>query len=134
MTGLELLVGLLPDKLKDIVENDTNLWKRNLIILSFALFVSSVGMSALMPFLPFYIKELGPTKLLNIQLWSGFVYAAPFFSAIIAVPIWGALGDKYGRKLMIVRANFGLTIVVLLMAVVHSPLELMLVRLLKGVY
>lgn len=132
MTGLELLVGLLPERLKNIVTSDSYLWKRNLIIMSFALFVSSIGMSAVLPFLPFYIRELYPANLQNIQLWSGFIYAAPFLSAMIAVPIWGALGDKYGRKLMIVRANFGLTIVVLLMSFAQSPMELLLVRLLQG--
>ena len=132
MTGLELLVGLLPERLKNIVSSDSHLWKRNLLIMAFALFVSSVGMSAVMPFLPFYIRELHPSHLQDIQLWSGFIYAAPFLSAMIAVPIWGALGDKYGRKLMIVRANFGLTIVVLLMSFVQSPMELLLVRLLQG--
>lgn len=132
MTGLELLVGLLPERLQNLISSDSYLWKRNLIIMSFALFVSSIGMSAVLPFLPFYIRELHPSNLQNIQLWSGFIYAAPFLSAIIAVPIWGALGDKYGRKLMIVRANFGLTIVVILMSLVQSPMELFLVRLLQG--
>ena len=132
MKGTELLVGLLPDKLKDILIIDENLWKRNLLILSFAVFSASIGMSAVVPFLPFYIRDLGVTDLHQAQLWSGLVFAGPFMIAFFAVPVWGALSDKYGRKIMIIRANLGLAIAVLLMGFSRNVLDLFILRVIQG--
>jgi DHA1 family multidrug resistance protein-like MFS transporter len=130
--GGELLVGLLPEKLKDLLHNDEKLWQRNLLIISFAVFASSAGMSSIVPFFPFYIRQLGVTDLKAAQLWSGLIYAGPFLSALIAVPIWGSLADRYGRKTMMVRANLGLGIAMLLMSFSSTPLELFLARVLQG--
>ncbi|UZQ52044.1 hypothetical protein [Clostridium kluyveri] len=37
-------------------------WKRNLIVCWFGMFVSSIGMSQIAPVLPLYIKHLGITN------------------------------------------------------------------------
>ena len=37
------------------------MWKRNLIVCWFGMFVASVGMSQIAPVLPLYIKHLGVT-------------------------------------------------------------------------
>lgn len=42
--------------------------------------------------------------------WSGLVFAGPFFLSFFLTPVWGFLGDRYGRKLMVMCAIFGLTI------------------------
>lgn len=132
MKGSELIVGLLPERLKDILIIDENIWKRNLLILSFAMFSASVGMSAIVPFLPFYIRHLGVTDLHQAQLWSGLVFAGPFMVSFFAVPVWGALSDKYGRKLMIIRANLGLAVAVLMMGFAGSVTDLFILRIIQG--
>jgi len=68
------------------------------------------GMSALIPFLPLFIRELGVTGTDQIAIWSGLVYGSPFVTFFIAQPLWGVVGDKSGRKLMAVRALGGLAI------------------------
>lgn len=82
------------------------LWQRNLRILWAAQFIAMIGMSACLPFLPLYVRALGVSDLESAQRWSGIINSAPFVFSVIASPIWGALGDRYGRKLMVSRGNY----------------------------
>jgi DHA1 family multidrug resistance protein-like MFS transporter len=50
----------------------------------------------------------------------------------IASPIWGILGDRYGRKPMLIRSMVGGAITVGLIFFVRSPTELLILRLLQG--
>ncbi|HPI20473.1 MAG TPA: MFS transporter [Candidatus Kapabacteria bacterium] len=108
------------------------LWKRNLFFISIAQFIAMIGMSSCVPFIPFFIRELGIERSHEIQLWSGLIFAGPYFLSIITVPIWGILGDKYGRKLMILRAIFGLAISVTLMGFSQNVTQLFILRIIQG--
>lgn len=107
-------------------------WKRNLLFISIAQFFAMLGMSSVVPFMPFFVKELGITSPEEANIWSGLVFAGPYLLSIIATPIWGILGDKYGRKLMIVRAIFGLCVAVLLMGFVQNVYQLLALRIFQG--
>lgn len=63
-----------------------------------------------MPFLPFFIRDLGVSEPTQLSRWSGLVYAGPFVISFFLTPIWGFLADKYGQKPMVVRAIFGLAL------------------------
>jgi MFS family permease len=60
------------------------------------------------------------------------VFSAQAFTMMLASPVWGALADRYGRKLMVERATFGGTVILLLMAFVRSGEELVLLRAIQG--
>lgn len=107
-------------------------WRRNLVISAFGAFTTIVGMTVLLPFLPLFVEEIGVAGTKAISQWSGIVYAATFFSAALVAPLWGWLGDRYGRKLMLVRASFGMAIAIGLMGFVTSIGQLVLLRLLTG--
>jgi len=51
---------------------------------------------------------------------------------MIASPIWGALADRWGPKLMVERAMFGGAVILGLMAFVRSAEELVLLRAVQG--
>ena len=108
------------------------LWKKNLYILWIAQFIAMIAMSACLPFLPLYVRELGVSGLKEAQQWSGLIMAAPFLFSVITAPIWGALGDKYGRKLMVVRAIIGLAIAMALMGFAQNVWQLLLLRIFQG--
>ncbi len=108
------------------------LWKRNLYIIWIAQFITIMGMSSVVPFLPFYVRELGIVDPEAVTRWSGLVFAGPFFLSFIFTPFWGAVGDKYGRKLMVVRAVFGLGIAQLLVGTAQSVDQLFLYRMIQG--
>ncbi|MBS1538229.1 MAG: MFS transporter [Bacteroidetes bacterium] len=108
------------------------LWKKNLYILWIAQFIAMIAMSACLPFLPLYVRELGVSGLKEAQQWSGLIMAAPFLFSVITAPIWGALGDKYGRKLMVVRAIIGLAVAMALMGFAQNVWQLLLLRIFQG--
>ncbi|GAB5465465.1 MAG: multidrug efflux MFS transporter [Candidatus Kapaibacteriales bacterium] len=108
------------------------IWKKNLAVLSLAQFIAILGMMAAVPFLPNYVRELGVEGDANVKTWSGLVFAGVYFSGLIMIPMWGSLGDKFGRKNMAVRAIFGLAISVALMAFAQNITQLFLLRILQG--
>ena len=50
----------------------------------------------------------------------------------IASPVWGVLGDRYGRKPMLIRSMLGGGITVGLIFLAQSPLQLVILRLAQG--
>jgi len=107
-------------------------WKKNLIVIWICQFVAMIGMSAIVPFLPLFVRELGVTNLEETAYWSGLVFAGPFFISFFLAPVWGNLGDKYGRKMMTVRAILGLAIAQVLVGLSQNVTQLFLARLVQG--
>lgn len=94
--------------------------------------MAMMGMSAIVPFLPLYIRDLGVSGVDATAAWSGWIFAGPFFISLFLTPVWGSLGDKYGRKLISLRAIFGLAIAQLLIGIAQSPEQLLIFRFIQG--
>lgn len=107
-------------------------WRRNLYIIWASQFIAMMGMSLVVPFLPFFIRDLGVQSTEEVARWSGLVFAGPFFISFFTTPIWGFLGDRYGRKAMTVRAIFGLGISQILVGSAQSVEMLFLFRMIQG--
>lgn len=107
-------------------------WRRNLYILMISQFLVMSAMSMIMPFLPLYLKEMGVHDPAETQRWAGLIFGINFLTAFIFAPIWGSLGDRYGRKIMILRSGFGMALVIFLTGLATSPLQLFFLRLLNG--
>jgi DHA1 family multidrug resistance protein-like MFS transporter len=109
------------------------MWKRNLIVCWFGMFVTMIGMSQIAPVLPLYIKQLGIHDTALIEQFSGITFGVTFVVSAIFSPIWGLAADKYGRKPMLLRASFGMSIVLFSMAYAQDVYQLIGLRLLQGV-
>ncbi|MCY0900654.1 MAG: MFS transporter, partial [Firmicutes bacterium] len=109
-------------------------WKRTLWILWAANFSVTAGMSLVIPFLPLYISTLGIHSLPAIERWSGWVFSAQFITSFLFQPIWGSFADRHGRKIMLLRAGFGMGIVTALMGLVGAVWQLLLLRLVNGIF
>ncbi|MBK8902267.1 MAG: MFS transporter [Anaerolineaceae bacterium] len=107
-------------------------WQRTLYIMFVAQVLTAVGFSVIFPFLSLYVTELGSRTRLSAEFLAGAVFSAQALTMMIASPIWGAVADRYGRKLMVERAMFGGAIIMLLMGFVRSGEELVLLRALQG--
>jgi MFS transporter, DHA1 family, multidrug resistance protein len=95
---------------------------------------TAVGMAAFIPFIPYYVEELGVADPGSQRIWSGLIVAgAPLMAAIFG-PIWGALSDRIGRKIMVLRSLLAITLFVGLMGVVVAPWQMLVLRLLQGVF
>jgi MFS family permease len=108
------------------------IWKRNLWVCWFAVFIVSAGMSQMAPILPLYIEHLGITDTAQIAKWSGIVFGSNFISLAIFSPIWGKFADKYGRKSMLLRASLWLAIIMTAMGFAHNVYQLTGLRILQG--
>jgi DHA1 family multidrug resistance protein-like MFS transporter len=106
-------------------------YRRNLLVLSFTTFLVSCSWSQIVPFLPFFIKELGTKD--GLAFWAGVILAAQPLTTIVMMPYWGKLADQYGRKLMIIKAGICLTLIYLGMSYCQALWQLLLLRLLNGV-
>ncbi len=107
-------------------------WRRTLIIMWFAQFMSIAGFAFVMPFLPFYIRELANLPEKVLPLWSGLAYSLPSITLCIFAPIWGTLADRHGRKLMVERAMFGGSVIMLLMGIVTNLWQYLGLRFIQG--
>lgn len=98
-------------------------WKVNFRTLWIGQFMAIASLKVIVPFLPFYLEQIGAIDMRSTLVWSGFALAAPAMSYCLVSPFWGKFGDHFGRKWMVVRAMFGLSLSVCLMAVVQTPLQ-----------
>lgn len=108
------------------------IWRRNLYVLFGAQMLSMVGFSMVFPFLPLYINEIGVQTWGSVEFWSGMVFSAQAITMMISAPLWGAVADRYGRKLMLVRATLGGAFLITLMGFAQSAEQLTLLRAIQG--
>ncbi|WP_229751813.1 MFS transporter [Marinithermofilum abyssi] len=107
-------------------------WRRNFWMLWFGQFVAIAGLTVVVPLLPFYMEMLGATDPVENRWWTGICLAAPALTLFLVSPVWGRIGDKWGRKWMVVRALLGLSASIGLMGWAQTPVHFLLFRLLQG--
>ena len=107
-------------------------WKRNLYVIWVAELVAIAGFTVVLPFLPYYVQELGVTDPAQVAIWSGLVFTGHGITMAILAPIWGSLADRYGRKLMVERAMFGGALIIGAMGLVRNVQQLAILRTLQG--
>src|SRR5579859_5231701 len=107
-------------------------WQKNLYALWGAQFISMVGLTLVVPFMPLYIGTLGVHRLDDIERLSGILFAAPFLAQTLIAPLWGVLGDRYGRKIMVLRALAGIGLTNMLAAAVGAVWKLLVLRMVQG--
>lgn len=107
--------------------------RRAFAILWLGQFVAIGGLTVVVPLLPFYLADLG-TAPDDIAWWTAITLAAPAVAQMLTGPVWGWVGDRYGRKAMVVRAQGGLALSVALMALADTPAEFLACRLLQGAF
>jgi len=109
-------------------------WQKNLYSIWIAELFAVIAFQCFYPFVPYYIRELGISKANEVAFWSGIIVASSGLSLALFSPIWGYLGDKYGRKLMLLRAMFGAALWVFLIAFSKNVYQLLIFRILQGVF
>lgn len=108
------------------------IWKRNLFVCWFGMFVTSIGMSQIAPVMPLYIKYLGVTDAGRVDQLSGLAFGITYIVSAVFSPIWGQAADKVGRKPMLLRASLGMAVVIFFMGFSPNVGILIGLRLLQG--
>jgi len=107
-------------------------WKVNLAVAWIAQFFCIAGFSVALPFLPFYIRELGVSDLHQVELWTGFLNSGAAVSMALISPVWGLMADRRGRKLMVMRSTIAGSVVLAAMAFAGNVQQLFILRVIQG--
>ncbi len=107
-------------------------WQLTLYIVFIAQLLSIIGFAFTLPFLPFYIRELGVTEERLVPIWAGFIMASSSIVMAFFSPLWGWLADRHGRKIMVERAMFGGAVITFAMGLIVDVWQLLFLRLLAG--
>lgn len=113
---------------------EENIAKRNLIIIWFANFFIGGSITMVLPFISLYIETFGDFSTQYVQNWSGIIFGVTFVTAFIFSPIWGKIGDKYGRKKILFLSAFGMGLSIFLMGFATSVWQLFFLRLFMGIF
>ncbi|SKC46215.1 MFS transporter [Maledivibacter halophilus] len=109
-------------------------WKLNLYTLWVTQIISLTSFGLGLPFMPFYIQKMGVTDPDKIKLFTGILSTAPAITMAIMSPIWGKLSDRFGRKLMILRAMVAAVIVIGAMGFATNVWQLVILRGIQGLF
>lgn len=103
-------------------------FRKNLVVLSFALVVVMLGFGMVIPIFPFYIERLGAGGSAF-----GILVAIAAFTELIFGPFWGSLSDRTGRKPILVIGMLGFGLSMLLFGLSTQLWMLFVFRALSGV-
>ena len=107
-------------------------WQRNLYIIAVAELIVIMGFSFAQPFMPLFIKQLGSYNDDQAAFWSGITAGASGIAMFLSSPIWGILADRWGRKAMLLRAQFGSAVILALAAFSPNIYVFMALRFIQG--
>jgi len=79
-------------------------WQTSLYVTCVAQATAMLAFGFVLPFLPLYLKEIGVRPDSAVVFWSGALVTSTGVSLAIFSPIWGALADRHGRKIMVLRS------------------------------
>ena len=97
-------------------------------------FVMTMSFTVLSPVLPLFLPELGVHGESATDLWTGVLNAATPFVAAFVSPLWGRLGDRRGRKPMLLRSMVAISVFTLLMGFSQNVWEFLALRALMGAF
>ncbi len=87
---------------------------------------------AFVPSLPDYLRELGVHSAADVASWTGLVLGLTPLIVAVTGPFWGKIGDRFGIRLMALRATLVLWLVWILMVFVTSPGQFLVLRVAMG--
>jgi DHA1 family multidrug resistance protein-like MFS transporter len=96
------------------------------------LFVSSAH-SMYITLLPRQLSDLGLSAE-QLTIWTGMIFAGNFAAMMLIMPMLGRMGDRIGRKPIMLWSGVGMAVMTLLMSVTSSPLEMAILRFLQGCF
>jgi DHA1 family multidrug resistance protein-like MFS transporter len=109
-------------------------WQTNLYTLWVTQIFSMVGFGLGVPFIPYYLQELGVSDVTTLNFLVGMCSTLPAATMAIVSPIWGKLSDIYGRKMMLMRAMAGATLILTGYGLSRSVAVFIILRALHGVF
>ena len=130
--GVEGEVGCYPASVSIAAPSRPVSWKKNLIALWFAQVGTTLGFSFTFPFYPLFFEELGGFTTERAAFWAGLAGWVFGLGMGLSSPIWGVLGDRFGRKLNVLRSLILGGLFLTISGFSQTPLQLMASRFVIG--
>lgn len=108
------------------------LWQRNLTAAAIGQVLNILSFQASFVLIPYYIQQMGITDQTAVSAWTAAYQTAGAVAFAIFTPIWGVVGDRYGRKPMLVRATVATAAMLVLMGLARTPTQLVILRVIQG--
>ncbi len=115
------------------IPSDTH-WKRNLYAVFASQFIVLLGFNFVTPFMPLLVKSLGNFTDQQAALLGGLASGAPGIAMFFTAPLWGILADRWGRKPMVLRAQFGSSLIMVLIGFATSVPCIIALRFIQGTF
>lgn len=109
-------------------------WQKNVYAIAAAEFVVLIGFNFVNPFMPLFIKELGSFTDREAAFWAGVATGISGFAMFFSAPLWGMVADRWGRKPMVLRAQFGSAVALFLVGLSPNVLYLVSLRFTQGLF
>ncbi|CAN7606557.1 MFS transporter [Paenibacillus sp. LjRoot56] len=109
-------------------------WNRQFAALLSVQLLVSTAHGMFVPLLPSFLQDVGHVSGDSLYIWSGAIFSANFMIMMLLMPFLGRIGDRYGRKPVMLWSGFGMTLVTACMSLATEPWQLALLRLAQGCF
>ncbi len=117
-----------------IPPEDEARYRRIILAIASGAFLASFAMNFWWPFLPLFLRQIGATSDANALFWVGIATTVQGFARLVSGPAWGIISDRYGRKLMLVRALYAATLTTAIAALAHAPWVVVVALSMQGLF
>lgn len=107
-------------------------WQKNLYAIVVAEFIVLIGFNFSTPFMALFVQELGSFTNKEATLWAGISVGISGIAMFFSAPLWGIMADRWGRKPMLLRAQFGSAVVLALMSIAPNITLFIALRFILG--
>lgn len=109
-------------------------WSRTLWLMVGVQFIMGASLTIQSPIIPLFLPEVGIHQNGDVEFWSGVLNSVNFLVAAFVSPIWGAVADRYGRKMMVMRSALAICVFMALMGMSQALWQLVALRGLMGAF
>jgi len=102
--------------------------------IAIAVGIGSLSFNFWYPFMPLYMLKIGAKDEAQALLWIAVATTVQGIARLVTGPLWGMASDRYGRKLMLLRALYLATPTTVIAAVIWHPWQMTLALAFQGLF
>lgn len=109
-------------------------YRTAVFVIGAAVSMTSMSFNVWYPFMPLYALDLGATSDADAVFWVGVAITVQGVARLLSSAVWGFFSDRYGRKLMLLRAMYLGSITFGIAALASEPWHLSLALFCQGFF
>lgn len=109
-------------------------WRKNLAFVWASQFLAMAGFGCCMPFIPMLLRDMGYVDDNVRGLYVAIYQFVGMLSLCVGTATWGILADKFGRKIMLLRASYCAALFYPLLVFAPNFITLLLIRFLAALF